>query len=119
MTPDASIGVPRSASDILNRRRGVCRDYATLFAALARSAGIPTRLCAGVVYADMNGTPAFFYHAWDECYVGSWVAIDPTLYDASLGINYVDATHIKFAQGEVTEMYDAVSVVGKLKISIQ
>lgn len=119
MTPDASIGVPRSATDLNGRRRGVCRDYATLYAALARIAGVPTRLCAGVVYADLNGTPAFFYHAWAESWVGKWVAVDPTLYDVSLGIDYVDATHIKFAQGDVTQMYDAVSVVGKLKISIQ
>jgi hypothetical protein len=121
MTPDASIGVPRSASDVFTRRRGVCRDYATLYAALARIAGVPTRLCAGVVYGDLDGHSAFFYHAWAECYVapGKWVAIDPTLYDPSLGIDYVDATHIKFAQGDVTQMYDATSVVGKLKITIQ
>ena len=30
MVPDASIGVPRSATDVFGRRRGVCRDYATL-----------------------------------------------------------------------------------------
>jgi transglutaminase-like putative cysteine protease len=121
MTPDASIGVPRSASDVFSRRRGVCRDYATLYAALARIAGVPTRLCAGVVYADMDGHAAFFYHAWAESYVatGQWVAVDPTLYDPTLGIDYVDATHIKFAQGDVTQMYDATSVVGKLKITIQ
>lgn len=119
MTPDASIGVPRSAEDVLLRRRGVCRDYATLYTALARIAGVPTRMCAGVVYADLDGRPAFYYHAWAESYVGQWVAIDPTLYDPSLGIDYVDATHIKFAQGDVTEMYDAVSVVGKLKITIK
>ena len=119
MTPDASIGVPRSASDVFGRRRGVCRDYATLYAALARIAGVPTRLCAGIVYADLDGHAAFYYHAWAESYVGKWVAIDPTLYDPALGIDYVDATHIKFAQGDVTEMYDAVSVVGKLKVSIQ
>ena len=119
MTPDASIAVPRSAADVFARKRGVCRDYATLYAALARIAGIPTRLCAGVVYAELSGKPAFYYHAWAECFVGKWVAIDPTLYDRTLGIDYTDATHIKFAQGEVTEMYDAVSVIGKLQIELK
>ncbi len=118
MTPDASIGVPRSATDVFTRRRGVCRDYATLFAALARCAGIPTRLCAGVVFGEVSSTPAFYYHAWDEIWVGKWVAVDPTLYDASLGIDYVDATHIKLAQGDVTDMFDAVTVIGRLKISL-
>jgi hypothetical protein len=113
MTPDASIGVVRSAKDVFNRRRGVCRDYATLYTALARAAGVPTRLCAGIVYADGK----FFYHAWAESYVGKWIAFDPTLYDAR-DANFVDATHIKFAQGDVTQMFEVVSIVGRLKIHI-
>lgn len=113
MTPDPSIGVVRSAKDVFGRRRGVCRDYATLYAALARAAGVPTRLCAGIVYADGK----FFYHAWAESYVGQWVAFDPTLYDPKQA-TYVDATHVKFAQGDVTQMFDVVSIVGRLKIHI-
>jgi len=113
MTPDASIGVVRSAKDVFNRRRGVCRDYATLYTALARAAGVPTRLCAGIVYADGK----FFYHAWAESYVGKWIAFDPTLYDAH-DADFVDATHIKFAQGDVTQMFEVVSIVGRLKIHI-
>lgn len=113
MTPDASIGVVRSAKDVYDRRRGVCRDYATLYTALARAAGIPTRLCAGIVYSDGK----FFYHAWAESFVGRWVAFDPTLYDPKQA-NFVDATHIKFAQGDVTQMLDVVSIVGRLKIRV-
>jgi transglutaminase-like putative cysteine protease len=115
MTPDASIGVPRSATDILARRRGVCRDYATLYTALARAAGVPTRLCSGIVYGDGK----FFYHAWAESWVGQWVAFDPTLYAPQQGADFVDATHIKFAQGDVTGMFDVVSIVGKLRITVQ
>jgi hypothetical protein len=113
MTPDPSIAVVRSAKDVYGRRRGVCRDYATLYAAIARAAGVPTRLCAGIVYADGK----FFYHAWAESYVGRWVAFDPTLYDAKQA-SFVDATHIKFAQGDVTQMFEVVSIVGRLKIHI-
>ena len=115
MTPDASIGVPRSASDINAKRRGVCRDYATLYAAIARAAGIPTRLCTGIVYADGR----FFYHAWAESYVGEWFAFDPTLYDTAHPVAYVDATHIKFAQGDVMQMFDVVAIVGKLHLTVQ
>jgi len=113
MTPDPSIGVMRSAKDVYGRRRGVCRDYATLYTALARAAGVPTRLCAGIVYADGK----FFYHAWAESYVGQWVAFDPTIYDKKQA-SFVDATHIKFAQGDVTQMFEVVSIVGRLKIHI-
>jgi transglutaminase-like putative cysteine protease len=115
MTPDASIGVPRSANDIYRRRRGVCRDYATLYTAIARAAGLPTRMCSGIVYADGR----FFYHAWAESYIGKWVAFDPTLFDPSHPVDYVDATHIKFSEGDATSVYDVVSIVGRLKIAIK
>ncbi len=114
MVPDPSIGVPRSATDIYGRRRGVCRDYATLFTAVARSAGVPTRLCSGIVYAQDR----FFYHAWAECWVGKWIAFDPTLYDPKNPVEFVDATHIKFAEGDVTSMFDVVSIVGRLKLKV-
>ncbi len=119
MTPDPTIGVPRSATDIFQRRRGVCRDYATLYTALARAAGVPTRLCSGIVYGDFQGKSGFYYHAWAESWVGKWVAFDPTLFDPSHPVNYVDATHIKFAQGDVTQMFEMVSIVGKLKITVE
>ncbi len=119
MTPDPTIGVPRSAADIFQRRRGVCRDYATLYTALARAAGVPTRLCSGIVYGDFQGKAGFYYHAWAESWVGKWVAVDPTLFDPSHPVNYVDATHIKFAQGDVTQMFQMVSIVGRLKITVE
>ena len=109
MTPDYTIGVPRSSGEIFHKRRGVCRDYATLFAGMARVAGIPTRLAGGIVY----GEGKFFYHAWAECWIGEWIPVDPTL-----NLDVVDATHLKFAQGDVTDMYRVATVVGRLKIEI-
>lgn len=96
MKPDYSMGVPRSCSEVYKKRRGVCRDYATLFAGIARAAGIPTKVVGGVVYAEGK----FFYHAWAECWVGEWVPFDSTMPN-----DFVDATHIKFTQGDVTDMY--------------
>ena len=66
MRPKADIGISRSASDVLQSKVGVCRDYATLFAGLARSAGIPTRIAYGLIYNEGR----FYYHAWCECYLG-------------------------------------------------
>lgn len=120
MTPDLSIGVPRTATDIFHRPRGVCRDYATLYTALARAAGVPTRLCSGIVYAEGKDGESgrFFYHAWAESWVGQWIAVDPTLYDPTHPLDYVDATHIKFAQGDVIGMFDVVGVIGKLRVIV-
>lgn len=105
-----NIGTPRSAAEIMTSRDGVCRDYATLFAAVARAAGVPTRICSGIVYFQ----DGFFYHAWVECQLAEgedgWFAFDPTLED-----DFVDATHVKFAQGDPAEMYAAVRVVGQIQ----
>ena len=109
MTPNASIGVPRSCLDILDHPVGVCRDYATLYAGIARAAGIPTRLVSGIVYA--NGR--FFYHAWAESWVGKWVPMDATLPNS-----FVDATHVKLAQGEVTDMYGVSGMIGRIKVKV-
>lgn len=78
-----------SAIAVLKARAGVCRHAAVLFAALARAAGIPTRLVIGLA----SGGNSLCYHAWVECYVGEWVPFDPTWTTD----NNVDASHIKIA----------------------
>jgi transglutaminase-like putative cysteine protease len=110
LTGDYGIGVPRSAVDVLRRKRGVCRDYATLFAAIARAAGVPTRLVGGIVYAEGR----FYYHAWVECWVGAWQP-----YDATLGTDFVDATHVKLAHGDPTDMMQVYRAIGKLQARVR
>jgi len=80
-----------------------------LFGALARSAGLPTRLVGGLVYAEGR----FFYHAWVECWTGAW-----TPFDATMDTDFVDATHMKFAQGDPTDMMMVFAVVGKLSVKV-
>jgi transglutaminase/protease-like cytokinesis protein 3 len=58
--------------------KGICYDYASLFAAMLRSEGIPTKLVMG----RKNDIPQ--YHAWNEVYLketNEWVTIDTT-YDS-------------------------------------
>jgi transglutaminase-like putative cysteine protease len=109
MKPRGDIGIPRSAVEVLKNKDGVCRDYALLYTALARAAGIPTRLCVGVLYAE-NG---FYYHAWAESWLGKWVAVDTTLPFA-----LVDATHVKFGQGDTESFFAAAGIIGQLKAEI-
>ena len=59
------IGIPDAVAT-LERRMGDCNEHAVLFAALARSAGIPARIAAGVTFHE----GAFYYHAWNEVCVG-------------------------------------------------
>ncbi|MBI2842640.1 MAG: trypsin-like peptidase domain-containing protein [Armatimonadetes bacterium] len=109
MKPQADIGIVRPSVDVLRAKVGVCRDYAVLFTALARAAGVPTKVAAGLVY--MNGN--FYYHAWAESYVGRWVA-----FDATQDKDFVDATHIKLTEGDATNMFEMARVFGSLKAEI-
>lgn len=106
----ADIGITRSASDVLESRVGVCRDYAILFAAMARSVGIPAKVVSGLVYLE----DGFYYHAWVECYVGKWVP-----FDATQSTDFVDATHIKLAEGDATTMFALAKVIGNLSAEIR
>lgn len=110
MKPRSDMGILRPADDVLTDRSGVCRDYAVLFAALARAAGIPTRLAGGLIYSRGG----FYYHVWDEVWMGKqW-----TPFDSTLDTDFVDATHIKLAEGTATDMYKMGKIVGQLKADI-
>ncbi|MCM1024377.1 MAG: lasso peptide biosynthesis protein [Prevotella sp.] len=65
--------------------KGICFDYASLFAAMCRSRGIPARLVIG--YADPN-----IYHAWNEVYTDETGWITPELFLKKKGYNIADAT---------------------------
>jgi len=106
----ADIGITRSASDVLESKSGVCRDYATLFAAFARAVGIPAKVVSGLVYLN----DGFYYHAWVECWVGEWVP-----FDATMPTNFVDATHIKLAEGDATTMFTLAKVIGNITAEVR
>ena len=105
-TPTASLP---NAKDVLKTRVGDCNEHAILFAAMARAAGIPTKTVLGLMYIDGK----FVYHAWNEVYLGSWVAVDSTF-----GQFPADATHIKLIEGNLAKSAEISKVVGKLKIEI-
>ena len=77
-----------SSVQTLESLEGDCTEHTVLFIALARSVGIPARICAGIVFQH----DAFYYHFWPEVYTGEWIAMEPTL-----GQLQADATHIQLA----------------------
>lgn len=70
---------------VLACKEGICFDYASLFAAMCRSMGIPTRLVIGYAATDI-------YHAWNEVYTEETGWITPELLLDEKGYNIVDAT---------------------------
>ncbi|KAB3531911.1 transglutaminase domain-containing protein [Alkaliphilus pronyensis] len=64
--------------EILESGQGICYDYSSLFAAMMRSVGVPTKMVKG--YTDLIPNE---YHAWNEVLInGEWKIIDTT-FDAA------------------------------------
>jgi len=102
-----------SSSDVLQGRKAECQGLTWLYAAFARSLGIPTRVVNGLVYSkELDG---FLYHAWAESHVGAgWLPVDPTF-----GQVGVDATHIKLLEGDrLADLLPLTDIVGKIQLKI-
>ena len=101
-------GVP-SALETLQRRVGDCNEHSTLFAALARSVGVPTRIVVGLVYVE----GAFGYHAWNEVLgADGWISVDTTWDQLP-----VDVGHVAFLRGGLGEQVRLLPVIGQLELS--
>lgn len=100
-----------SALEVLHDRKGECQAHAMLYTAMARAAGVPTKMVGGIVYMEGTG---FLYHSWAESYSGRWIAVDPTFNQVG-----VDAAHIKLVEGhDWTSLLPLGKVVGQIKIKI-
>jgi transglutaminase-like putative cysteine protease len=62
----------------LESKKGVCYDYSTLYAALARSSGVRVKVITGN-YISNNSK---LYHAWNEIYIkelDQWIPLDTSM----------------------------------------
>lgn len=100
--------VPDAVAVLLNRV-GDCNEHAVLLAALARAAGIPAKIEAGLVYLDGR----FYYHAWNLLYVGEWISAD-----ATFGQMPADATHIRLVSGSPGDQLDLLGVIDNIVLRI-
>lgn len=67
------------ALDAFNAGHGVCQDFAHIFAAVARSIGIPARYVSGHLFRRDGNVAQEAAHAWAEAWIDDlgWVAFDP------------------------------------------
>lgn len=104
-----SVTIP-TAKQVLRDRYGDCNEHATLYAALARAAGIPTEIMVGLIYQG----DGFYYHAWNVSWIGGrWVPIDP-VYGEFPARPY----RITLQQGSLEKQATIMSVIGSLNIEI-
>ena len=102
------VSVP-NALEVLRSRVGDCNEHATLMTALLRAGNIPAKLCVGLVYTRGK----FFYHAWNEAYLGRWVTIDATVNQMP-----ADVTHIKLLEGNLDKQVELTKIIGVLNIKV-
>jgi transglutaminase-like putative cysteine protease len=91
ITYSLSYSTPTS-EEVLESRTGQCRDYANVYLALARTAGIPARRVSGWVVSTWQPPAGWEFivgttpegkpiggHAWTEVYLpNGWTPVDPT-----------------------------------------
>jgi transglutaminase-like putative cysteine protease len=106
--PAGAMSVP-SAVKVLAVGRGDCNEAATLFVALARSAGLPARTVSGLIYLNNR----FYYHAWAEVYLSDWIAVDPTFDQFP-----ADAARLRIATGGLARQAELIPLIGRLKLEV-
>ena len=97
--------VATPASEAFKLKHGVCQDFAHIYSACARSAGVPTRFVSGHFYRTDGSPPKEGGHAWTEAFVPKlgWVGFDPAnaicTTDAharvAIGLDYLGAAPVR------------------------
>lgn len=102
-----------SALDVLEKRTAECQGHSYLYAALARSLGIPTRVVNGLVYSEQH--QGLLYHTWTETWLdGRWQAVDPTFAQMR-----ADATHVRLLEGEaLADLMPMMQFMGRVKARV-
>ena len=98
------------AVDILNTGVGDCTEHTTLYTALSRGAGVPTKIHIGLVYLQGR----FLFHAWPVvAMAGKWVDVDPSLNQFP-----ADVTHIALLEGDFENLTDLIPALGNIEITV-
>ncbi|MFN0121828.1 MAG: transglutaminase domain-containing protein [Blastocatellia bacterium] len=98
--------VNSTSAQTLASREADCLEHAELYTAMARALGLPARVVSGLAYSGGS----FGAHAWVEIWLGKWVELDPTW-----GLpDYVDATHLRFADDGFIEY----TILGQVNLEV-
>jgi transglutaminase-like putative cysteine protease len=102
--------IETTIDEILERRAGVCQDFAHIMLQILRSLKIPSRYVSGYICPNRRGLRGEgATHAWVEAMIprSGWVGIDPT------NNVWVTNTHVKLATGR--DFADCSPVRGSFK----
>lgn len=75
-----------TATQAYDRKMGVCRDYAVLYAHMCRYIGLDADIVVGYMSEDSKT-----FHAWNRVWVNNrWIYVDVTAFDTSNYDGYFD-----------------------------
>ncbi len=100
-----------SGPEVLESKVGKCAEYATLFASLARSVGIPTRMVLG----ERMVSGFWIGHGWNEAFVGRWVTVDANFNEVGASFGLLKLMHSDSLLGTQTVRW---TIGDSLEISI-
>jgi len=103
-----TLSIPNALA-VYELRAGDCNEHSVLFAALSRASSIPTRIVSGLLYTEGR----FFYHAWNEVYLGEWIAVDALMNQVP-----ADPTHVRLIVGELDRQVELVRTLGRVSIKV-
>ncbi|MCK5862069.1 MAG: transglutaminase domain-containing protein, partial [Candidatus Hydrogenedentes bacterium] len=96
--------------EVLKSMEGDCTEHTVLFVGLARAAGLPAKMSAGLIYVN-NEQPGFYFHQWACVWLGEWIDVDPAFNQVP-----IDVTHIKFAEGDLFRQAKILPLIGRIQI---
>jgi hypothetical protein len=81
--------------EVFECKRGKCSEYSILFASMARSVGLPTRIVLGqrLVGGRWAG------HMWNEVFVGRWLTVDASVNKVGDSLALLKLTHSDSVEG--------------------
>jgi transglutaminase-like putative cysteine protease len=81
--------------EVLHCKRGKCSEYAILFASMARSIGLPTRIVLGERLVGSH----WVGHMWNEVFVGRWLTVDASVNEVGDALALLKFTHADSVAG--------------------
>ncbi len=92
-TRDLPIGVHATERFLFETKQGHCEFFASAFAILLRSAGVPCRLVGGYLGGDYNDLGGYYLvseqmaHVWVEVFIdgSGWLRVDPSAFAENAG----------------------------------
>lgn len=95
----------QGALETIEKNSGSCRDYASLFVAIARTLGVAARFVSGYLYdPNLNQATGGDMHAWVEVFLpgAGWRGLDPTN-----GI-FCDSSYVPVAHAVIAESINPI-----------